>query len=75
MAAGLEFGRTWRVPRASIAERAGSQSEDEYAGLDLFGREQVEAAGLLPKLDLCSGRGDGARQWAERCQARGSLPG
>jgi hypothetical protein len=34
-----------------------AESEDENAGLDLFGREQVEAAGLLPELDLCSGCG------------------
>ena len=40
-------------PRASVAE-----PEHEDAGLDLFGREQVEAAGLLPKIHLCSGRGN-----------------
>jgi hypothetical protein len=34
-----------------------AESEDENAGLDFFGREQVEAAGLLPELDLCGGCG------------------
>ncbi len=33
------------------------ESEDEDAGLDLFGKEQGEAAGLLPELYLCSSRG------------------
>jgi hypothetical protein len=36
-----------------------SESKHEDAGLDLFGREQVEPAGLLPKLHLRSGRGGG----------------
>ena len=71
MAAGLEFGRTWRVPRASIADGGlVAESEDEDAGLDLFGREQVEAAGLLPELDLCSGRG-GERDIGQSVAKRG----
>ena len=34
-----------------------AEPEDKDAGLDLFGREQVEAAGLLSELELCSGCG------------------
>jgi hypothetical protein len=71
MAAGLEFGRTWRVPRTLIAEGVWSRSRKTTdAGLDLFGREQVEAAGLLPELDLCSGRG-GERDIGQSVAKRG----
>jgi hypothetical protein len=47
-----------------------AESENKYAGLDLFGREQVEAAGLLPKLDLCSCRG-GERDIGQSVAKRG----
>ena len=47
-----------------------AESEDEDAGLDFFGREQVEAAGLLPELDLCSGRG-GERDIGQSVAKRG----
>jgi hypothetical protein len=40
------------LPRGLVAE-----TEDEDAGLDLFGREQVEAAGLPAELHLCGGGG------------------
>src|SRR5215469_4154761 len=33
-----------------------AESEDKDAGLDLFGREQAEAARLLPELHLCGSR-------------------
>ena len=57
-----------------------AESKDEDAGLNLFGREQVEAASLLPQLDLCSGRGgerDIGQSVAERgvaCLVEGSEP-
>lgn len=33
MVAGLEFGRTWRVPRTSVAEGVVAESEYEDAGM------------------------------------------
>ena len=47
-----------------------SESEDEDTWLDLFGREQGEAAGLLPELDLCSGCG-GKRDIGQSVAERG----
>jgi hypothetical protein len=47
-----------------------TESKDEDSGLDLFGREQVEAAGLLSELDLCSGRG-GERNIGQSVAKRG----
>ena len=58
-------GRGPRSPRGLVAE-----SEDEDAGLDLFGREQVEAAGLLSELNLCSDRG-GERDIGQSVAKRG----
>ena len=46
------------------------ESEDEDARLDLFGRKQGEAAGLLPELYLCSGRG-GKRDIGQSVAKRG----
>ena len=58
MLAGLDFGRTWRVPR-NFGWRRGfvAEPEDEDTGLDLFGREQAKATGLPPQVHLCAGRG------------------
>ena len=47
-----------------------AEPEDEDAGLDFFGREQVEAAGLLPEFDLCSSRG-GERDIGQSVAKRG----
>src|SRR5580704_7994548 len=47
-----------------------AESEDKDAGLDFFGREQVEAAGLVPEFDLCSGRG-GERDIGQSIAKRG----
>lgn len=46
-----------------------AETKDEDAGLDLFGREEREAAGLLAELDLRGGSGgerDGGKSAAER---------
>src|ERR1700723_668998 len=61
------------LKRAGGLDRRGvlvAESEDEDAGLNLFGREQVEAAGLPPQLDLCSGRG-GERDIGQSVAKRG----
>jgi hypothetical protein len=47
-----------------------AESEDQDAGLDLFCREQNEAAGLPPQLDLGSGRG-GERDIGQSVAKRG----
>src|SRR3984885_16309292 len=51
--------RTHLKGTENLGRRGGlvAESEDEHAGLDLFGREQVEAAGLPRQLDLSSSRG------------------
>jgi hypothetical protein len=46
-----------------------AESEDEDAGLDLFGREQAKATGLPPEVHLCAGRGgkSNIRQSIRKC--------
>ena len=56
--AGLDFGRT--VESAEDLGRRGglvAEPEDQDAGQHLFGRKQVEAAGLSPEIHLCRGCG------------------
>ncbi len=51
--AGVEFGSIWRVPRDfGCRGSLVAEPEDEHAGLDLFGREKSEAAGLAAELHL-----------------------
>jgi len=47
-----------------------AESEDEDAGLDFLGREQIEASGLPPQLDLCCGPG-GERDIGQSVAKRG----
>ena len=71
MAAGLEFG-THLEGAEDLGRRRGLvvESEDQDAGLDLFGREQVETAGLPPEFHLCSG-GGGERNIGQSVRERG----
>ena len=57
--------RTYLEGAEGFNRRGGlvAEPEDQDAGLDLFGREQVEATGLLPELDLCSGSGGERDIW------------
>ena len=74
--------RTKLESAEDLVRRGGlvAEPEDEDAGLDLFGREQAEAAGLLAEFDLCSGRGgelDGGQSVAKRgvtCLIEGGEP-
>jgi hypothetical protein len=56
------------------------ESEDQDAGLDLFGREQAEAAGLPPEFHLCGGRwgesniGQSSRKSGVGCLVKGGKP-
>ena len=47
-----------------------AEAEDEQAGLDLFGGEQVEAAGVLAELEL-GGSGGAKRAVGQRIAERG----
>ena len=54
--------------------------EDQHAGLDLFGREQGEAAGLPAEFHLCGGRGgesnigQSSRKRRVGCLVKGGKP-
>jgi len=56
------------------------EPEDQDAGLDLFGREQGEAAGLPPEFHLCGGRGiesnigQSSRERGIGCLVKGGQP-
>jgi hypothetical protein len=56
------------------------EPEDQDAGLDLFGREQAEAAGLPPKFHLCGGHGgesnvgQSSRKRGIGCVVKGGKP-
>ena len=56
------------------------KSEDHNAGLDLFGREQAEAAGLPSEFHLRGGRGgesnigQGSGKRGVRCLVKGGEP-
>ncbi len=74
--------RTHHESAEDLGRRRGlvAQPEDQNAGLDLLGREQAEAASLLPEFHLCSGHGSesnigqSGRKPRVACLVKGSQP-